>query len=570
MGRREIAGLETQAENMEYIQRKSRSKPPGQHSTRKGRVIKDDVGELTIPLGTQDETFERYSRPPSPLQQLPNLEIVKSPAQKFEDNVEEGRKRKRKKRPKGLSRDNQSEPSDQRSIPALESIKPTTQITIRTPTTGEEVNFSQEGEQYQGDDRNECDVVVSSTPHSKPGYVIIEHNSPRDIKEVSVMYMEEIHTGRFVLANQVQEKSSIFPRSGAFTKRNDEHERKYLTKMAKDIEKTTTTSLHYLSGIFGGFCLCTLLILPTLPPSTTLLPMPGSPIPTNTTAYNFTSRLPNPPPPGYNDATYPINVNAGSLFSPSYPPYLLNFIDPTPPNDEIESDVGGYSCQKFNSSVPSTQLFDAWLENNGFGAWIKNQSERNVSIFSNRYGAPCAEFPGIWDSRVEFIAIYSRVAFLISKVSNVLATCVLLDAMRGYGNGRLLLNFIRIFVAYLCLICTIVMTPIDDRLSRSFSDTYGGPYGTAKWFWIPMALEQEPAKGDLDRWRMLNAIRGATGLLSWLLSIVYQKVEWRHHKERLRRGILNLYDSQPKQHENDPAYLSYSRNRSISRHRNGP
>ncbi|KAJ3098930.1 hypothetical protein HDU97_003567 [Phlyctochytrium planicorne] len=125
-----------------------------------------------------------------------------------------------------------------------------------------------------------------------------------------------------------------------------------------------------------------------------------------------------------------------------------------------------------------------------------------------------------FDSRdgVALFAFYSPVAVPVSRLFSVTATgasVASVDWAAGFGEtspkqeGE---------VALASFLSTIMMTYVDDRMFESQAGLFGGEYGQGDWMYNLSALSNETMteiQTDLDRWQILNACRGSTGIVGW-------------------------------------------------------
>ncbi|KAJ3037665.1 hypothetical protein HK097_003437 [Rhizophlyctis rosea] len=124
----------------------------------------------------------------------------------------------------------------------------------------------------------------------------------------------------------------------------------------------------------------------------------------------------------------------------------------------------------------------------------------------------------------------------VTIVANILSTAGLLDALdvvfgigaRGRGfseRERVDKRFGRrvrwmkgciLTLGSIQYLCTVLITPIDDRLHMSQKGQYAGYYGESYWYTSLASLHSPSLHTDLTRWRLLNLTRGLAAVIGWV------------------------------------------------------
>ncbi|KAJ3124352.1 hypothetical protein HK098_001176 [Nowakowskiella sp. JEL0407] len=238
---------------------------------------------------------------------------------------------------------------------------------------------------------------------------------------------------------------------------------KDLRRLSKDLSFTCTITTKIINGMYGGMCLASLVLLPFMTAtSTTTLPAPGSPIP-----------MPISPTVIY--------VNGTKSFK----------------NFDFQSRIWGVIPPDLKDDEDLSQLIDPYGIRCLPVTWTNFTISGNDSSpvrYASRYGSPCTIFPTKWDTSVEFIALYSPVAFIVGLIFNVMAVVCTIDALEtvipenlNFENWKRVaglfkgLMILRVLAVSASLISSVLIVPIDDRLDKAYADKYGSIYGQLKW-----------------------------------------------------------------------------------------
>ncbi|KAJ3219612.1 hypothetical protein HDU67_000100 [Dinochytrium kinnereticum] len=130
---------------------------------------------------------------------------------------------------------------------------------------------------------------------------------------------------------------------------------------------------------------------------------------------------------------------------------------------------------------------------------------------------------------------------------------------RRSGRIKRVAAVLSVLLALSSFLSTVMMTYIDDNLFESQAGLFGGVYGQGDWFYNLSALTNETTiqiQTDLNRWQVLNACRGSTGIIGWGLYCLARRLGTRR-----RRG---QNQQQQHHHHHHRQKVSFAANASTS------